>query len=252
MVIPDGPSTTTAKLTVCDGNGACGSATATLTTANVAPAVRILAPADGSVFRAGSHVSLSGSFTDPGTLDTHHGTWTVGGASIPATVAEHAGAGTAKATWTPAAAGFYPLSLTVVDKDGGSTTVGGGTLVVFDKRAGSVRGAGALLDPGHDTVLFAFEAGYRGDDSTPDGAVELHVPHLNLFATHLDWLVVTAPSFELRGSGRANGTKGYGFRLGAVTGRPDQLRVRVWSPGGALLYDSTLRPLRLGNISIDR
>ncbi len=252
VVVPDGPATTAAKLTVCDLNGACGSATATITTANVAPAVKILSPADGSVLKAGSHVSLSGSFTDPGTLDTHHGTWTVGGTSIPAAVVEHAGSGTAKAIWTPAAAGFYPLSLTVVDKDGGPTTVSGGTLVVFDKRAGSVRGAGALLDPGHNAVLFAFGAGYRGDDSTPDGGAELHVPHLNLFSTHLDWLVVTSPSFELRGSARGNGTPGYRFRLSAVTGRPDQLRVRVWSPGGALLYDSTLRPLRLGNISIDR
>ena len=252
VVIPDGPATTTAKLTVCDGNGTCGSVVATITTANVAPAATILAPAAGAVFRAGTHVSLSGSFTDPGTLDTHHGTWTVGGTSIPATVVEHAGSGTAKAVWTPAVAGFYPLSLTVVDKDGGSTTVNGGTLVVFDRRSGSVRGAGALLDPAHNTVLFAFEAGYRGDDSTPDCAVELHVPHLNLFSTRLDWLVVTAPSFELRGSARAGGTPGYRFRLSAVTGRPDQLRVRVWSPGGALVYDSTLRPLRLGNISIDR
>ena len=214
--------------------------------------MRIFAPADGSAFRAGSHVLLSGSFTDAGTLDTHHGTWKAGGTTIPVTVVEHGGSGSANAVWTPAAAGFYPLSLTVIDKDGGSTTVDGGVLVVFDKRAGSVKGAGALLDPNHDPVLFAFAAGYHGDDSTPDGAVELHVPHLNLFSVHLDWLVVTAPSFALQGSGRGNGTPGYRFRLDAVTGHPDQLRVRIWSPGGALTYDSTLRPLRVGNISIDR
>ena len=39
------------KLTVCDDHGACASGTATITIANVAPTVRILSPADGSVFR---------------------------------------------------------------------------------------------------------------------------------------------------------------------------------------------------------
>ena len=109
----------------------------------------------------------------------------------------------------------------MTDKDGGTTTVSGGTLVVFDPAAGSVSGAGSLADPSHDLVLFDFEARYRDHDSDPSGHVELHVPHLTLFATDLDWLVVTSPSFVLQGHGRVLDHHGsYRFRLSGVTGHP--------------------------------
>ena len=246
----DGPADVTVRARVIDKDGGFTELTKTVHVTNVAPAVRILAPADGSVFRAGTDVMLNGSFTDPGALDTHTGTWKVGTTTLHATIAEQAGSGTANATWTPTAAGFYPISLTVTDKDGGTTTVVGGTLVVFDPQAGSVFGLGALLDPGHDPVTFAFEARYRDHDSGPSGEVALHVPHLNLESTDLDWLVVTAPTFELQGTARADHHGGYRFLLTGITGHPDQLRIQVWAPGGSLVYDSTLRPLRAGNIEI--
>ena len=249
----DGPASITVRARVIDKDGGFTERTQTVQVTNVAPAVRILAPADGSVFRAGSHVALSGSFTDPGTLDTHHGTWKVGGTTIPATVVEHGGSGTANAVWTPAAAGFYPLSLTVIDKDGGSTTVDGGTLVVFDKRAGSVKGAGALLDPSHDLGALRL----RGRLPRRRRRLRTAPSSCTCRTSTSSRRTSTGSSSRRRASrcratGRGNGTPGYRFRLDAVTGHPDQLRVRIWSPGGALAYDSTLRPLRVGNISIDR
>jgi len=252
FTFPDGPATRTAKLTVCDDRGACASATTTITVVNVAPAARILSPADGSAFRAHSPVTLKGSFSDPGVLDTHTAVWTVGGTTIPATVSEHGGAGTASAFWTPAAAGFYALKLTVTDKDGGTTTVSGGTLVVFDPNAGFVTGAGALVDPGRALVLFAFEVRYRDGETTPRGDVDLRIPRLDFDPTRIDWLVVTAPSFAVHGKGRVGRTDGYVFQLDGVNGRPDQLRIRIWSPGGSLVYDSTLRALAFGAVAIHR
>jgi hypothetical protein len=249
----DGPGDIAVRARVIDKDGGFVELTKTIHVTNVAPTARILAPADGLVFRAGTHVALSGSFTDPGVLDTHTAVWTVGGATIPATLSEHGGSGTVAATWTPSAAGLYPLSLTVTDKDGGTTTVSGGTLVVFDPAAGSVSGAGSLVDPSHDLVQFDFGARYRDHDSDPSGQVKLYVPHLTLLATDLDWLVVTSPSFVLQGHGSVLEHHGsYRFRLTGVTGHPDQLRVQIWSPDGSLVYDSTQRPLRFGDIRISR
>jgi hypothetical protein len=250
IVAPDGPASRSVRLTVCDDHGGCASDTTTLTIANVAPAVTVSAPADGSVFRVGAAVPLTGSFTDPGVLDTHTAVWTVGGTTIPASVAEHDGAGTASATWTPAAAGLYRFSLAVTDKDGATTRVAGGTLVVFDPAAGFVTGQGALFDGDRRLVLFALDARYRGGASNPSGRVELVVPRLNVVSTRLDWLVVTGSSFELEGVGRSGARAGYRFRLNGVAGRPDRLRVRVWAPDGTVAYDSTLRPLLLGDIAI--
>ena len=139
----------------------------------------------------------------------------------------------------------------MTDKDGGTSTVSGGTLVVYDPGAGSVAGLGALID-GRELVLFKFDAAYRGRDATPSGNVELHAPHLTLLTTQLDWLVVAPPSFELQGTARVDGRNGYRFRLDGVTGRPDKLRVEVWSPAGALLYDSSLLQVRVGDIAIRR
>jgi len=57
----------------------------------------------------------------------------------------------------------------------------------------------------------------------------------------------------LQGHGRVLERRGnYRFRLTGVTGDPDQLRVQIWSPGGSLVYDSTQRPVRVGDIRISR
>ena len=248
----DGPATKTVKLTVCETGGSCTSATATIAIANVPPKAKILSPADGSVFRARTHVTLSGSFTDPGVLDTHTGVWSVGGTTIPATISEHGGSGTASAVWTPADAGFYALSLTVRDEDGGTSTVSGGTLVVFDPDAGFVDGAGAIVDSSRSLVVFAFDARYRDHESTPRGDVDFRIPHLDFDPTRLDWLVVTSPSFAIHGQGHVGRTDGYVFQIDGVNGRPDQLRIRIWSPSGALVYDTTLRALAFGAVQIHR
>src|SRR5205823_12678813 len=64
---------------------------------------------------AGTTVNLSGSFTDPGVLDTHTFAWTVaagGGQAV-------AGGTGQTFSFTPAAAGTYTVTFTVTDDDGG-------------------------------------------------------------------------------------------------------------------------------------
>ncbi len=103
-------------LTITDDVGASGSSALTVTVSNVAPSV---AAGPDMTVALGVMVNFSGSFTDPGTGDTHTFAW------------DFDDGGTAAGTLTPAhtftAPGIYTVTLTITDDDGG---VGYGTLTV--------------------------------------------------------------------------------------------------------------------------
>jgi len=103
----------TVTLTVTDNNDAISTAATTAAIANVAPAVN--AGPDMEDVPIGSTVSFNGSFTDPGTLDTHTIAWNFGD-----------GTPTVTGTLTPSHAytsgGDYTVTLTVTDDDGGIGT----------------------------------------------------------------------------------------------------------------------------------
>lgn len=88
---------------------------------NVAPSVTLTGDATRTVV-VGTAVNLSGTYTDPGTADTHTAAFVVGtgtgAVTVPATVSN----GTVTASHTFTAAGTYPVSLTVTDDAGAATT----------------------------------------------------------------------------------------------------------------------------------
>lgn len=51
---------------------------------------------------------------------------------------------------------------------------------------------------------------------------------LTFRSTSSDWLVVTGSKAVYQGSGKVNGTSGYGFRITATDGRPDTFRIEIW------------------------
>lgn len=211
----DGPASLPVHLRVCDDHDACATATATVTVTNVAPTVRISAPADGTIVAVGTPVSFAGSFTDPGTLDTQTATWSFGAAGLSAT---HA--------FTDA--GFPVVTLTVTDKDGGvgSASV---SLVVVSTQA-SAAGAGWFRTSA-GRVAFVFTAGYLG--TTPRGFAAIETPLGHFRSTSYRYLVVSGSTFELDGLGTFHGVPNVPFHLSGVNGRPDRLRVRIGSA-----YDS--------------
>jgi PKD repeat protein len=107
----------TATLTVTDKDGGVGSDTLTVTVNNVPPMVEA---GSNQVIIEGATASFSGSFTDPGILDTHTTEWDFGDGSPFVT-------GTLTPSHTYADNGVYTITLTVTDKDGG---VGSDTLTV--------------------------------------------------------------------------------------------------------------------------
>ena len=101
----------TVTLTVTDDERESGTDAATVTVDNVAPTVD--AGSDQTVL-AGETVSFSGSFSDPGLLDTHTIEWDFGDGNTTI--------GTLTPTHAYAADGVYTVTLTVADDDGGVGT----------------------------------------------------------------------------------------------------------------------------------
>ncbi|MFA5366979.1 MAG: PKD domain-containing protein [Dehalococcoidia bacterium] len=108
----------TISLRVTDDCGATSTSATTVTINNVAPTV--IAGPDIANVLVGSTISFNGSFTDPGTLDTHTIVWNFGDGTPAVT-------GTLTPTHAFTAGGSYTVTLTVTDDDGG---IGADTLTV--------------------------------------------------------------------------------------------------------------------------
>jgi PKD repeat protein len=119
----------TVTVTVTDDDGDTGADSLVVTVRNVAPAVN--AGPDESVDE-GQALSFSGSFTDPGVLDTHTIAWDFGDGT--------GAGGTLTPVHTYAEDGTYTVTLTVTDDEGG---VGSDTLVVTVRNALPAVNAGA-------------------------------------------------------------------------------------------------------------
>ena len=111
---PDGPDAYSVTIGADDGNGGTASTTFGVTITNVAPSVD--AGTDVTVDK-NEIAGLVGSFTDPaGTADEAYAwSWTVTGDSGSAAYGD-----TLPTSFSSATSGDFDLTLTVVDKDGGS------------------------------------------------------------------------------------------------------------------------------------
>jgi len=108
---------------VTDSTGAFVTGSISVTVRNVAPTVAITTPAAGSLFKTGSTVSVSASFSDAGVGDTHTCKITWGdGTTSNGTVSESAGAGTCTGTRAFASVGNYTITVTVTDNAGGAAS----------------------------------------------------------------------------------------------------------------------------------
>jgi PKD repeat protein len=248
--LDDGAQTLT--LTAIDRHGASASDTVEVVVRNVDPVLSSLTGPDGP--RAiGTTVTLTGDYTDAGSLDTHTVEVAWGDGS---TSAGTASGGTLTADHVYAAPGVYTVIATLTDDDGGSTSRAYEYVVIYDPEGGFVTGGGSFDSPAGaypadptatGRATFGFTARYQKGKSVPDGQTQFQFKAggLSFHSAAYEWLVVSGTRATYRGTGEVNGVGGYAFQLAAVDGqRPggdkvDRIRMKVWDPAtGVLVYDN--------------
>lgn len=235
-------------LTVTDDNGLTDDDSTTVTVQNVAPSLTLtscpIAPN-----AVNTDVSFTGTFTDPGTLDTHSMSvnWGDGTTTPVPGVSSPVGA-----THQYTAAGIYDIAVTVTDDDGGTDTETCGFVVVYDPNGGFVTGGGWIDSPAGaypadptatGRANFGFVSKYKNGASVPTGSTEFQFKagNLNFHSNDYQWLVVAGQKAIYKGTGTINGVSGYSFMLTATDGSPDRFRIKIWeTAGGTIVYDNQL------------
>ncbi len=139
---PDDEGTYVVTFQATDDGAMSGSDSMTIIGTNVTPTAHV-SVAQSLVTVPQQSIAFSGSFTDPGVLDTHRVTWNFGdGASSTANYGP-GGSATLSASHSYAAAGTYTLRLTVTDDDGGAGQATA-TVTVQTTQAALSRIAGAV------------------------------------------------------------------------------------------------------------
>jgi hypothetical protein len=87
---------------------------------------------------------------------------------------------------------------------------------------------------------------YAKGASAPTGSTSFRFTagKLELESKAYEWLVVAGARAQYKGTGTVNGVAGHAFTVTALDGdqlgkgKPDLLRVQIWSPNGGLVYDN--------------
>lgn len=234
--------------------------TATVKVANAAPAI---GSAEGprSALPVGKRAVVTAGFTDPGARDTHTCVvdWKDGSAPQPGTVT----ASGCRAEHVYTRAGIRRPVITVTDDDGASDSRTFPELIVYDRSAGPVLGAGVIGSPAGayparptltGKAAFSFAAAYLPGVAAPVGEVSFDFGQagLKFRSTGSDWLVVTGSQAVYQGSGTLNGKSGYVFRVTA-TDSPDTFRLQIRkSSGGEVVYDNPTGSQVTGVVAVGR
>jgi len=240
-------------LTVTDDDGSTNNLVHIVTVSNVAPVIDGLSGPIEPV-QVDTSISLAGSFSDQGVLDTHTATidW---GSNIEGPI-EISSPFDLLHTYTEA--GIYTITLTIEDDDGESDIK---TLdqyiVVYDPNGGFITGGGWINSPpGAYTqepeltgrANFGFVSKYKKGRTSPTGNTEFQFKagNLNFHSYNYEWLVITGSKAMFKGEGTINGAGNYGFKIYAIDEKltqstnDDLFRIKIWDKNNddAVIYDN--------------
>ncbi len=260
--------TYTVTVTVTDKDGAPGSASFRVTVNNVPPAVGPLTGAPADPIPVNTRITVTAVFTDPGILDTHTvtvywdwDTYNPNSTTSPSsTLTLTTGARSFIASYVYNQAGVYTIRAVVADDDGGTGEVIYQYMVVYDPSAGFVTGGGWFWSPEGACRLswctyqttgranFGFVSKYQKGAKVPTGQTEFQFQagNLNFHSDAYQWLVISGPKAQYKGTGTLNGVPGYGFLLTAWDGQAsggggqDKFRIKIWDSSGTVVYDNQM------------
>jgi len=207
-----------------------------------------------------SSLNFSATFTYPNSNYSHNASWDCGnGETIPGTVSESDGFGSAGGTYAYSGAGVYTVSLIVTDNNSDSGSAAYRYVVVYDPDGGFVTGGGWINSPegaypAEPTLTgkanFGFVSKYKKGATEPTGETEFQfkVADLNFHSDTYDWLVIAGAKAMYKETGTINGSGNYGFMLSAIDEQltpstdVDLFRIKIWDKdsGDAVVYDNQI------------
>ena len=240
-------------LTADDGTATTTSST-TVTLANAAPRITSVTTSTADPIVVGTPISVTAPYTDAGDADTHtcEIAW---GDSTSSAGTVSPGDDECSGSHTYASAGVHTVRVSVTDDDNASDTRASQYVVTYNPNGGFVTGGGTVNAPAGsfaaDPTLtgkanIGFVSKYKEGGLTPEGETQfqLHAAGFKFHSTSYDWLVISGPTAQYKGSGVVNGSADYGFMLTAHDGKisgtgADLLRFRVWDKTtGAVIFDN--------------
>ncbi|UGV41785.1 right-handed parallel beta-helix repeat-containing protein [Methanococcoides orientis] len=233
------------KLEVNDSKVATND-TANVTVNNVAPAIETLELPIASV-AIGSTVNLTATFTDPG-ADYHTYSIDWDDTTTDLDISIPLGDRVVETNHTYANTGFYNVTLTVEDDDGGNDTQFR-YVIVHDPNGGYVAGKGTfdslagayyLDDSVKDEATFEFDSKYN-KKGVPTGETLFMFKEADLKfqSESYYWLVVEGHKATFRGNGTINDESGYEFLVSAIDGDDDLFRIKIWNSTD-IIYDNNV------------
>jgi len=173
--------------------------------------------------------------------------------------------------------GVHNICVRATDAAGNIGTQDCTLLPIYDPNGGFVTGGGWINSPKGAYLLnpdltgkanFGFVSKYQNGATIPTGETEFQfkVANLNFHSTIYDWLVVSGPKAQYKGSGTINGEGNYGFLLTATDGQlpggggKDKFRIKIVDKAAdSVVYDNvfggsddmeTANPQEIGGGSI--